>query len=483
MPPKIPRLLWAGLPLACFAYLFRLDAVGLLGPDEPRYASIAREMARSGDWITPRLWGAPWFEKPPLLYWMSGAAFRLGLGPELAPRLPVALVSLLFLVFYWWILNREFGCRTASIATVILGSCAGWMGVSQAGVTDLPLAATFSAAMLLALPWIGKGDTRFLPVAAVLLGLAVLAKSGVPLVLALPALWFGRRQRIPLRRFLAGAILFLAIALPWHVVCYLRNGAIFPYTLFVQHQYGRLTSGALLHTQPWWYYAPVFAGLLVPWTPLLALMRRRLFHDRRTQLLLAWLVFGLVFFSLAPNKLPAYLLPLLPAAAALSAMAVDAIPAAHWWLAGCAVLLVAIPIAAPFLAAALASGLSRAPRAVFHWSWMLPLAVAAAAVVFDRHEKRIAAVFCIAAASAAGLIYLKVADAPEINRLSSARGIWQEAAPRADELCVGRVSRDIEYGLNYYAGGPLPRCDGHPMPWVVVQTPGTPPVLERVDLK
>ena len=61
-----------------FLFFFHLSATGMLAPDEPRYASVGREMARSGDWVTPRLWGEPWFEKPALLYWMEGAAFRLG---------------------------------------------------------------------------------------------------------------------------------------------------------------------------------------------------------------------------------------------------------------------------------------------------------------------------------------------------------------------------------------------------------------------
>src|SRR6185503_1477890 len=159
MPRRIARLAWLAVPLALFLYLYRLDGAGMIGPDEPRYASIAREMARSGDWITPRLWGAPWFEKPALLYWISGAGFRLGLGPDLAPRLPVALLSLAFLGFYWWLLNREFGCRAAWFAALILGTSAGLLAYSQAAVPDLPLTATFAAAMLLTLPWIGKRDT------------------------------------------------------------------------------------------------------------------------------------------------------------------------------------------------------------------------------------------------------------------------------------------------------------------------------------
>ena len=144
-----PRVLWIVLPMAYFLYFFHLGAVGMMGADEPRYASISREMASSGDWITPRLWGDPWFEKPVLLYWLGGAAFRLGFGPELAPRLPVALLAAVFLVFYWWILNREFGCRAAWFAALILGTSAGLLAYSQAAVPDLPLTATFAAAMLL----------------------------------------------------------------------------------------------------------------------------------------------------------------------------------------------------------------------------------------------------------------------------------------------------------------------------------------------
>src|SRR5690349_21895723 len=104
------------LPAALLIYLlyfFHLTAAGMLGPDEPRYAAIGREMARSGDWITPRLWGEPWFEKPALLYWMIGIAFRLGLSEDLAPRLGVAVVSVAFLGAFFWLLRREFGLRPA----------------------------------------------------------------------------------------------------------------------------------------------------------------------------------------------------------------------------------------------------------------------------------------------------------------------------------------------------------------------------------
>ncbi len=478
MPRKIPRVLWIVLPLAYLLYFYDLGAVGLVGPDEPRYASIGREMARSGDWITPRLWGQPWFEKPPLLYWMEGAAFRLGLGPDLAPRLPVALMAAGFLVFYWWILRREFGARAAWFATLILGACGGWIVSSQVGVPDMPMAATFSAAMLLALPWISGRDTRYLPAASALLGLAVLAKGPVALVLAAPLCMRFRNVHDLVRPRVVGP--FLAVALPWYLLCYLRNGKVFLHDFFVVHNFERFTSNALMHAQPWWFYLPVLAGLLLPWFPLLFLVgRRAAWRDPRRLFLLAWVVFGIIFFTAATNKLPGYLLPLLPAAAALVGLALNEADAAHAgpWLACCAVLLAAFPMAARMLPAALATGLLKAPLPAFQASWLLAGGVAAAAWLLESRARRMAAVLSIAAGAAAGTVYLKRTAAPELDRTVSARALWREISGRADEVCVGQIERNWRYGLNYYSGTPLPECSDDPRPWSVRQSPGKPPNL------
>ena len=322
MPRKLPRAAWLVALVAGALYIYRLGAAGLVGPDEPRYAAIGREMARSGDWITPRLWGQPWFEKPALLYWMEAVAFRLGLGPELAPRLPVAILAAAFLAFFWWILQREFGNRPAWMATLILGTSGAWMVASQLGVTDLPLAATFSAAMLLTLPWIGRRETAPLPLAAALMGLAVLAKGLVPVALAFPLFWRKAAWRDLLRPRVA--LPFLVVSLPWYALCWWRNGREFLVGFFWRQHVERMVSGALLHVQPWWFYLPMLLASLLPWTPLLALLgRRTAYRDPRRLFLLAWLLFGLAFFSLAPNKLPGYLLPLLPAAAALMGLALE----------------------------------------------------------------------------------------------------------------------------------------------------------------
>jgi 4-amino-4-deoxy-L-arabinose transferase-like glycosyltransferase len=471
---------WLAAPVAYLLYFFRLSGVGMIGPDEPRYASIGRAMAQSGDWITPRLWGVPWFEKPALLYWMTGVAFRLGLAPDLAPRLPVALASVAFLVLYWWLLRREFGCRAAWMATLILGTTAAWIGFSEVGVTDLPLAAAFSAAMLLALPWVARRDTRYLPAASAMLAIAVLAKGLVPLVLAAPLAWrlAWWRDLVRVRVWAP----FVVIALPWYVLCYLRNGNAFLHEFFLVHHFQRFTSGGLQHVRPWWFYLPTLTALLLPWAPLLLLTaRRKLYRDARTWFLLAWVLFGLVFLSASTNKLPGYVLPLIPAIAALAAIALDAVPRAQWTLSACAVLLAAFPIAAPVFPAAAGNEWAMAPRVAFHWTWLLAIAPAAAAWLLDGRGRRLASVATIAAGTAAGVVYLKMAAGPSMDRMATARSLAAEVARHPGAVCLEPIRRDQEYGLRYYAGPELPDCEHNPKPFRVIQAQGRPPALVSDD--
>lgn len=449
-----------------------------MGVDEPRYAAIARQMAWSGDWVTPRLWGSPWFEKPALLYWVEGLAFRAGLGPELAPRLPITLCALAFLVFFWYRLRGEFGELAASLATLMLATTGGYMAYSQVGHMDMLLTATFSAAMLLVLPWISKGETRQLPAAAILLGLAVLAKSGVALVLVLPLAWWGRRR---LRDLLHPrvAIPFVLVALPWYAACYWRNGMPFLQELFVKQQFQRLTSDSAQHVQRFWYYGPVLLGLLLPWTPLTALLARRsqYFDDPRRAFLLSLTVWGIVFFTISPNKLPGYVLPLLPSIAALMGVNLAEARNPRPLLATCAGLLVAFPIIAQVLPYALESGISHAPRPHVDAAWLLPLLMALAVWILDARGRRLAAVFAVAAAAAAGLFYLKLAVAPEVDRRASARSLWREIGPQAADTCVAGVNRNSLYSLNYYSLTPLPICASQPRRIEIRQNPGGPPFL------
>jgi 4-amino-4-deoxy-L-arabinose transferase-like glycosyltransferase len=468
MSRKFPPALLLALPLAYFLYFYHLAAVGLIGPDEPRYAAISRTMAASGDWITPRLLGQPWFEKPALLYWMEAVFFRAGFGAEIAPRLPVALCAVAFLVFYWWILRREFGFRPAGLATAILGTSAAWIVSSQVGTTDLPLAVTYSAAMLLALPWVRRRDAALLRQVAVLLGLAVLAKGPVAVVLACPMLipWkqpFVTALGRDIRAFLRPRVVvpFLIVTLPWYALCTWANGTAFLRDFFWKHNVERFVSSTAVgqHGQPFWYFGPVLLALLLPWTMLLPLALRRAFYGDSARLfLLVWAALWLVFFSTSANKLPSYILPLMPAAAALLGVALAEVRDAAPWLAACALLLIAFPIAAPLLPVAVSTGITHAPLPSFRWTWLLPLVVALLAWLLDRGGRRLAAVLSIAAGAAIGTVAMKNDAAPGVDRMASARGLRLQLAGRQNEVCIDWVPRGMQYSLDYYFEPPLPGC-------------------------
>jgi len=132
-------------------------------------------------------------------------------------------------------------------------------------------------------------------------------------------------------------------------------------------------------------------------------------------------------------------------------------------------------MAVPALPAALAWGLSRAPRPVFEWWWLLPAVVAGAVWALAARGRRLAAVAAIATGVAAGMLYVKQAAAPRVDEVASARGLWREIAGRAGDVCIARMDRNWVYGLNYYSVTPLPECSEEPRRLRLVQSPGEPP--------
>jgi 4-amino-4-deoxy-L-arabinose transferase-like glycosyltransferase len=446
---------WLIIPLLFF-YLFKLGSVGFLGPDEPRYASIGREMAISHDFVTPRLDGQPWFEKPPLLYWMTAAGTILGLHDEWAARLPVELLSILFLIFFFNVLSREFSPRIATYASIILATSTGWIAYSFVAVTDLAMSVLLSAALLIAM-----FDTRRNSgyIAGALLGLSILAKGFVPLILFAPLFLIVRRRRLTT---MAGAIL---VAAPWYLLCFERNGYVFWEDFFWRQQFERFFTPLLQHVQPMWFYIPILLAALFPWTILAGvLFRRKTYDDVRIRFLAGWLIYGLVFFSVARNKLPGYVLPLLPALTIVLAVGLSRAGVFEkWWIAICALMLVALPMIAAALPQALLEGLSKAPLI---WIPGLPfLALAPVVWYLAWREKPILAVLAIGLAVVVGITYLKRTTFPVLDQRVSVRGFWRDHSEEVQRSCTAPfIKRDWLYGLNYYAGRPMPTCQPGQVP-------------------
>lgn len=435
-------------------------------------------MASSGDWITPRLWGEAWFEKPPLLYWMSAAGFLAGLGNELAPRLPVALTSAAFLIFFFLRMSRLFGTRPAWFAAGILATSAGWIGFSHVAVTDIPMSTALGASMLLALTWPTPGVSARVLLPGALLGIAILGKGLVPLALSLPVVWLARRNLRALAAFYGTAFL---VALPWYAAVTLRHGQAFVDEFFWKHHFERLASESIQHVQPFWFFAPVLLGLVFPWMPLLALLvSRKNLHDSRRVFLLLWLAWGLLFFSISKNKLPGYLLPLLPAAAALMGASLAESRHVKWLLPGTALLAGLLPVAAAILPEAVAAGLSRASFEQIPWYWFIPAAgIAAVAWYWGQKGRNVRAFWAVCVWSVAGIFALKAIALEPLDRRASARGLWRQIAGQRQDVCVSGLHRAWRYGLNYYSVEPLPDCHEEPKPLEIRQKDNEIPAIIR----
>jgi 4-amino-4-deoxy-L-arabinose transferase len=336
---------------------------------------------------------------------------------------------------------------------------------------DIPLAASFSLAVLLSRPWTQTGDRRHLPYAAGCLGIAVLAKGGVALVLILPLLWAGRTHWRDLFRPAVWGT-FLAAASPWYVLCYLKNGRVFLNTFFWQHQVERFVNDSLQHGQRFWFYLPILLAGIFPWTPLIALIFRPK-SWRTCSDLLSLIAFGLLFFSISFNKLPQYLLPLLPSLAAVAGLALADLDDrnAKRILLVCVAFACLSPVLAGILPDALAGGLSRSDMPSLMWLGFLPLALC---ILFMR---RAAALATIAAMVTAATVFLKISALPVIDERVSARPIWRQIASRRERVCVEWMHRRYRYGLNYYSVTPLPDCNASERPLHVVQSGTYPPQL------
>ena len=318
-----------------FLFFAGLQVIGLLGADEPRYAQVAREMIERHDWVTPTLWGQPWLEKPPLLYWGQMLAYKAaGRVNDVAARLPsAALATLMVFFIYAW--ARRFRRGMQLDAALITAASAIIIGFGRGASTDMPLTATFTVAMLSWWSWYESRNRTWLLAFYAFAGLGTLAKGPIAvflagmIVVAFAAL--RRDWRLVLRTlWLPGIALYLAVTLPWFVAVQRANPEFFR-VFILEHNLQRYATDLYRHKQPFWYYLPVALIGLLPWTifaitALVDAIRDWRFsvseppgtEDLRT-FLATWFLLPIAFFSLSQSKLPGYILPAMPAAAILLA--------------------------------------------------------------------------------------------------------------------------------------------------------------------
>jgi 4-amino-4-deoxy-L-arabinose transferase-like glycosyltransferase len=335
-------------------YFFGLT-IPLVGPDEPRYAQVAREMFERGTWVTPTLGGFDWFEKPALLYWLQIASYHIFGITEFAARFGSALFGLGTIASLWFLgraADRETkGFSFANLLALIGASSLGIIVFSRGASFDIILTFPITAALASYFVWERHGSearSSTLPLVLfyVFVGIALLAKGLVGIVFPYAIVIFyhliswKRPNWAAVVSLFWGSIVAAAVASLWYAPMYMVNGWKFIDEFFIQHHFQRYTSNKYFHPQPFYFFFWVLPLMTVPWLPFFFLgmwkgvrnvVRRGdggenlTYNDGaqfRPLLLFAfsWMLVPLVFFSLSGSKLPGYILPAVPPCLVIAAV-------------------------------------------------------------------------------------------------------------------------------------------------------------------
>jgi 4-amino-4-deoxy-L-arabinose transferase-like glycosyltransferase len=454
-------------------------------------------MMETGDWVTPRLYGKPWFEKPVLYYWGAALSFKLFGVNEAAARFPSAASALLATLALAWLAGRLYGAETARWLLLLLPTTVGMIGFSHAAATDMPFSAMLTLAMVSAAFVLGLVRDEYTPIlprtpwlALVLfgffLGLAALAKGPAAIALSSGALlpWaiLSKRWRDAFRCLHPVAITsFCLTAVPWYLLCARRNPDFFR-VFIIEHNFKRYLTPEFQHIQPFWFYLPVTLLAVFPWTILLVPASQQAFRVIRgrhpeldaTLFLLCWVAFPLVFFSVSKSKLPGYILPAIPPlvlllAASLGSRLRPAEKPARWLVAvlGAGLLGLAIAVYA-------FSGRWTAPTGILplrNVRFFVFMAAFAGAAVIVLALLRGVRVVLFALVLFVLLLVVKTGDLlgkldPALtarSALSEASRKWPEFSPRA--AATWGLTRSEAYQLNFYTHSVLPEWQpGDPQP-------------------
>ncbi len=344
--PSRPLSLFTAAALALFVIVcfLAIDDLGhrkLANPDEGRYSVLAREMAQSGDFITPRLNGLKYFEKPPLQYWMSALSFRIFGESEWSARLYTALCGLLCLCIVGYTGARLFTREVGIFSALALMGCPYFMALAEIITLDMGL--TFWTTLSLCAFLLGQRETehpshrRWLWLAWAATAGAVLSKGLIGVLFPAAALFlyclsmrdFSRLKKL---EWGMGLLIFSVIAAPWFIWVSAHNPE-FPHFFFIHEHVERFLTTTHRRVEPFWFFVPILLIGTLPWTFMLghAVWRgwqqqhaQPVFHPLRFALL--WSAFIFLFFSASGSKLPAYILPLFPSLALILGFYISTVP-------------------------------------------------------------------------------------------------------------------------------------------------------------
>jgi 4-amino-4-deoxy-L-arabinose transferase-like glycosyltransferase len=308
------------LVLLAFSYLFlfhHLGSYSLKEPDEGRYAEIPREMVEQGDYVVPHLNYVRYFEKPPLLYWVTALSYKaLGVS-EWSVRLPNAILALCCMLAVYFFAARRFGEECAFVSSFMLVSSFGFFGMARVVTIDMLLSFLLFASVLCFYEFYQGRGRRYLYLFYASLALSVLAKGPVGVILcgATIGLFLLIERRLSFLKEMAsltGILLFVVIAAPWFILVSLKEREFFQF-FFIDQNFTRFLTTRHKRSGPIYYFIPVILGGLFPWSLFIPRAVARFWKDGEMRLFLIWSGAVFAFFSVSGSKLIPYVLPVFPA--------------------------------------------------------------------------------------------------------------------------------------------------------------------------
>jgi 4-amino-4-deoxy-L-arabinose transferase-like glycosyltransferase len=329
---KLGTGFWLVAIITIFIVFFNLGGVPLLDPDEPVYAETPKEMISFNDFVSPRIYGEYWYDKPPMYYWLVAASYKVFGISEFAARFPSAILAVACTLLVYLSGRRLFNERAGIAGSLVLATSIEFFYLGKAAVTDITLLFFLSASLLSFI------EKKYYP-AYLFAGLATLTKGPIGLLFPGGVIFFylfatRNWSQLKSMKIPSGLLIYAAIAMPWYIIMYNIHGSIFTDTFLGFHNITRFTSPEHPASVLWYYYIPVLILGFFPWTAIMlqsiwASLTKSTHHFSTLLFLNIWAIFIFIFFTISQTKLVSYILPMYPPLAMIVGWYIDRLWSSH----------------------------------------------------------------------------------------------------------------------------------------------------------
>lgn len=320
---------WLVAIISVMIMFSNLGGIPLLDPDEPVYAETPKEMFAFNEFVSPRIYGEYWYDKPPMYYWLVAGSYKIFGVTEFAARFPSALLAVACTLAVYFFGRRLLNERAGLAGALVLATSIEFFYLGKAAVTDMTLLFCLTVSLLSFL------EKRYY-LAYIFAALATLTKGPIGLIFPGTIILFyllatRNWSQLKTMKIPSGLLVYALVAFPWYIMMYQIHGSAFIETFLGFHNVTRFTSPEHPDLVVWYYYIPVLLLGFFPWTSImLQSMWASLTKGRQDFSVLVflniWAIFIFLFFSISKTKLVSYILPMFPPLAMIVGWYID-----HLW--------------------------------------------------------------------------------------------------------------------------------------------------------